>query len=201
MREKVKSYRKEQLPIYLERLKSMVLKNFEIITKEVDSVITEDKYYNVLKGRRTAAEESVIGMRKVDSIYKEIENLSEEEDSSYYTEMLPQLIENLKRMYLLNLEVIDIDLDINDGDSEMLESISDELKDIFGSEQAKTIIKHANRDNTVSEDKLHNVVKSRKTAYEDCDWALSKIDELSDTSTAKEEKKKSWAKRSASYSK
>lgn len=199
MSSKKTSYRKEQLPNFIARLKSMVQRNFEIMVKPVDSVITEDKFFNILKGRKMAAEQSIWGMKKVDSSYKELDNLSEGELSSYYRENLPELIENLKEMFELNIEVVDIEIDKYEGDYDILKSVKTDISEMLGKEITDTILRNANKDNSITEDKLHNVIKSRKVAAEDCEWALIKIEELESELNTKEEEviKKSWAKRAA----
>lgn len=196
------SYRKQQLPDYIEKLKSMVERNYEIMVSPVDSFITPDKYYNVVKGRRMATEQSIKGLKKVDTCYKELDNLQADELSSYYRENLPTLIENLKKTYELNLEVIDIELDPDEEDRHELFGIIPELEESFGKSLTKTILK-AIRNSSVTEDKMHNVVKSREMAYEDCDWILTKIEELENELTRKEEEtvKVSWAKRAAEQNK
>ena len=47
----------------------------------------------------------------------------------------------------------------------------------------------------ITDDKLHNVIKSRKVGAEDSEWALMKIDELETELNSKEEDnmKVSWA--------
>lgn len=192
------SYRKEQLPDYIEKLKSMVERNFEVMIKPVESVISEDKYYNIVKGRRMAAEQSIWGLKKVDACYKELENLHENELSSYYRESLPNLIENLKEMCLLNLEIIDIELNPHEDDFNRLLDVEDQLEEMFGKELTNDIIR-AGKYISVKEDKLHNVIKSRELAAKDYDWGLTKIDELENELTIEEEEKikVSWAKRAA----
>jgi len=142
----------------------MVDLNFEIMIEPIASDISKEKYYNILKGRRTAAEQSIKGMKKVDITYKELDNLDENEFSSYYRENLPVLIDNLKSMFKLNLEVIDIEIDKDQGE-------------------------------WVSEEKLHNLVKSREMGADDSDWALTKIEELETELNTKEKDSvnKSWA--------
>lgn len=55
MVEEVKNtYYEQRLPDLIEKLKSQVTKNMNIINKEVESGIGEEKYINVLKGRRLA---------------------------------------------------------------------------------------------------------------------------------------------------
>lgn len=196
------SYRKQQLPNYIERLKNMVERNFEVMIKPVDSVISEDKYHNVVKGRRMAAEQSIWGMKKVDACYKELENLQADELSSYYRENLPYLIDSLKDMCELNLEVIDIELNPHEDDFNRLLQVEDQLKEMFGEDTTKDIIR-AGKYISVKEDKLHNVIKSRELAAKDYDWGLTKIDELESELTCKEEEtvKVSWAKRAAEQNK
>lgn len=110
------SYRKQQLPNFIQKLKSMVALNFEIMTEPIASDISKEKYYNIVKGRRAAAEQSIKGMKKVDIFYKELDNLDKTQISSYYKKNLPILIDNLKQMFQLNLKVIDIKIDKEEGE-------------------------------------------------------------------------------------
>jgi hypothetical protein len=198
---KTESYRKQQLPNYIERLKNMVALNFEIMVKPVDSFITPDKYYNVVKGRRVATEQSIKGLKKIDACYKELDNIPEGDFSSYYKETLPTLIEKLKEAYELNLEVIDIELEPNESDKNELYGVQEELQQIFGDKLANKILKIVS--GGISEEKYPNVVKSREMAYEDCDWMLTTVEELESESNQKEEEvtKRSWAKRAAAANK
>ena len=200
--ERLSSYRKERLPSYIRKLKSMVALNYEVMTKEVDNVISEDKYHNIVKGRRQAAEQSIWGMKEVDRTYKELNNLSENELSSYYKEELPELIEHLKTMCDLNLEVIDIELNPHEDDYNELVSVEKELNEMLGPDVTKAVMR-AGKNISVTEDRLHNVIKSRQMAAIDFDWGISKIDELETELNSKEEvgQKKSWAKRTASKNK
>ncbi|WP_348707052.1 hypothetical protein [Tenacibaculum sp. 190524A02b] len=168
--------------------------------KPIDNIITVDKYHNIVKGRRVATEQSIKGLKKVDTLYKELDNIPEDELSSYYRENLPELIEKLKETYQLNLDIIDIELNPNEDDAHDLYDVKDELEELLGKKVTKSILKALNN-SSVTEDKLHNVVKSREMAYEDCDWILTKIEELEGELTRKEEGtsvKRSWAKRAAS---
>lgn len=197
------NYRKKQLPQYIDRLKSMVQRNYEIMIKPVDSVISEDKYHNIVKGRKMAAEQSIWGLKKVDACYKELENLQEEEMSSYYRENLPELIINLKIMCDLNLEVIDIELNPHEDDYNELLNAENELVEIIGKDLTKQVLR-SGKQISVTEDKLHNVIKSREQAAKDYDWGLTKITELQTELSKKEDDKsvkQSWAKRAASKNK
>lgn len=193
------SYRKEKIPSLIEKLKNMVSLNFDVMTKPIDSVISEDKYHNIVKGRRMAAEQCIKGAKKIDSCYKELENLDETEISSYYKEILPELIDNFKQMADLNLDIIDLELNPHEDDFNNLLAVEDELKEMFGDNLTRDIIR-AGKYISVKEDKLHNVIKSRELAYIDYDWAITKVDELKSELTRKDEKtpNASWAKRNAS---
>lgn len=161
------SYRKQQLPNYIEDLKTIVEKNFEVMVKDVESDIADDKFYNVVKGRKMASEGAIYTLKKIDRLLKEVNSLKESEQSSYYKEKLPELIEKLKVLYRLNTDIMKLEND------------------------------------EVTEEKLHNVIKSREMAEKECEWALEKIDELENELTRKEEEtvKVSWAKRAAERNK
>ena len=152
------SFRKENLPTYIERLKTVVDKDLEIMTMEVENDIDSDKYYNILKGRRMAANDAVSISKKIDSLLKDTEGI-QGGVSSHYRDIIPKLIISLKQMYELNFEVLNLNNDF------------------------------------VSEEKLHNVIRSRKEAAEDCDWVMEKIDELETELNTKveEDSNKSWA--------
>lgn len=197
-----KSFRKEQLPDFIARLKSMVERNYEIMVKPIENYISVDKYYNIVKGRKAATEQSIKGLKKIDSCYKELDNLPENEFSSYYRENIELLIANLKKTYFLNLAIIDIELDPNEEDKHELFNVAKELKDMIGEKITNTILKAVSKDE-ITEDKMYNVVKSREMAYEDCDWIMTKIEELETELHTKEEHQKtqSWAKRAAEKNK
>ena len=198
---KTKTYTEELLPDLISKLKLMVEKNFEIINKDVEGSITEDKFHNVLKGRRMAAEHSVWGMRKIDNLEKQLNPDREENDSSYYKEMLPELIDKLKAMIIMNLPIIDMDIDEEDGDFDDLKNVSKDLEEFFGSDITKKILKHAAGNGQLPEDKYPNVLKGRKMAAEDIEWAMTEIDKLlNELNKTEEEVKKprmSHAKRAA----
>jgi len=161
---KEKSFRKEKLPQYIEHLKGVILKDLDIMTKEViEDDIDSDKFYNLVKARRMAAEDAAFLFRKINLLLKDLEGIGGEEISSYYRENIPLLIDSIKEMYILDLNVLNLDND----DTEAI--------------------------------KLHNLIKSRKVAAEDCEWALFKIEELESELNTKEEdfKNQSWAKRAA----
>lgn len=158
-----KSYYEERIPDLILKLKSQVNKNMDIINREVESQLGEDKFLNVLKGRRMAVEEVLHTITRVDQLQK----------GTYRKDTLPILIERIKEMYDLNLDVTD--MDIEEG------SVEDGARPL-------------------TEDKYHSVLKARRVAGDDAEWALKKIDELENELSGKEqtvERKKSWALRAA----
>ncbi len=123
--------------------------------------------------------------------------------SSYYRENLPELIINLKIMCDLNLEVIDIELNPHEDDYNELLNAENELVEIIGKDLTKQVLR-SGKQISVTEDKLHNVIKSREQAAKDYDWGLTKITELQTELSKKEDDKsvkQSWAKRAASKNK
>jgi len=73
------SYYDKRLPDLIEKLKNMVNKNLDIIDQDTDDDISSDKFYNVLKGRKQAAEDCTWAMRKIDELEREL-NGEEKED-------------------------------------------------------------------------------------------------------------------------
>jgi hypothetical protein len=156
------TYYEERLPDLIKSLKSQVNKNFEVISKEVESDLNSDRYVNVLKGKRLAAEYSLSRMREIDKLEQDLKSGQE----GYYKKKLPTLIENLKKMFDINLKVVDLDID-------------DEYDD-----------------DKLTEDKYVNVLKARDTARVDNTWVLKLIDDLERELRGedKAEKKQSWAR-------
>ena len=104
----LKTYSEEQLPILIERLKSMVHKNMDLINATILGDITEEKYYNVLRGRKMAVENTIWGVKEV----VELETVLDENiESNYYKETLPDLIEKIKGMVDENMKIVDTDID------------------------------------------------------------------------------------------
>lgn len=110
---KVKTYTEEQTPFLIERLKSMVNKNMEVIDSEILGDITEEKFLNVLKGRKAAAQDCIWAMREIDTLEKDIKVKNK---TSYYRNMLPNIIKKMKGMVDKNMKIIDTD--INDSITE-----------------------------------------------------------------------------------
>lgn len=80
MEEDVKtSYYEQRLPDLIQKLKNMVDKNMDVIDKETDDDLSSDKFFNVLKGRKQAAEDCSWAMRKIDELEKELSGEETEE--------------------------------------------------------------------------------------------------------------------------
>lgn len=190
-------YSEHRLPDLIKSLKSQVEKNMTVLNRPVEADLSSDKFVNVLKGRKLAAEYSIKGMNEIDKLEQQT---GIAKDKSYFKENLPILIDRLKEMFDLNLLVVDIDIDEEDFDDNLKEQIGDQIEEIFGMDIAKRIFKKLGT-NGLSEDKFYNVIKARDMAAEDNQWLLKKIDELEailHDKEQKKEKKKSWALEAAS---
>jgi len=73
------SYYEERLPDLIQKLKNMVDRNLEVIDKDTDEDLSSDKFYNVLKGRRQAAEDISWALRRIDELEKELSGEEAEE--------------------------------------------------------------------------------------------------------------------------
>lgn len=196
------TYSQLRLPDLIKSLKSQVSKNLEIVKKEVERDLTSDKYFNVLKGRRMAAELAIKSMHQIDKIEQ---NLKVAKEDSFFKENLPNLIEHLKEMFDINLVVVNIDVDDEDDIDKATKEITEsKLQEVFNADKVKKLIKKLGLSDGLSEDKYANVIKARGQAEEDCIWVLEKIDELEAILYEKEvtnNKKKSWAMISAEKNK
>lgn len=106
---KKQTYYEKRLPELIQKLKSQVDKNMNVITLVVESGLGEEKYQNVLKGRRMACEHCLNTMKQIDSLEHEL-NPNRNIEESYYKEILPELIHRIKWMVDINLEVVDIEI-------------------------------------------------------------------------------------------
>ena len=157
------TYYDEKIIELIGRLKNQVDLNMEIVCKEVESSIGEEKYLNVLKGRKLAVSYCLSTLNKID--------LLTPIEESYRRKTLPTLIEKLKKMVDINLKVIDLEID---------EEVDEE-------ENYKTL----------TEDKLHLILKARDTAGVDTESVLRIINDLEKELNNEGEEvkvKKSWAK-------
>lgn len=112
------TYFEEKSIELITRLKSQVNKNMDIINREVESSIGEEKYLNVLKGRRLAVTYCLLTLNKIDDLTIE--------ENSYRREMLPALIERLKDMVDINMKVIDIEIDEEPDDDGNYDSLTED---------------------------------------------------------------------------
>lgn len=189
------TYYQQRLPDLIKRLKSQVKKNFVVMVRPVESDLGSDRYFNVQKGRRLSAENSLAAMKQISRLEQEAKI---ETDNDYYKTLLPDFIDHLKQMVDITLEVIDIEID-EDDEVEFKDQIGDEIKEIFGPEMSKKIFRSLKDNSKLSEDKYVNVLKARNSASEDAEWALKRIDELENELKGKDKskKKESWALRAA----
>lgn len=185
-----KTYYEQRLPDLIKSLKSQVQKNMDVINREVESDLSSDKYFNVLKGRRMAAEYTKSTLVEIDKLEQ---RLKIDKEDSYYKQQLPVFIERLKEMFDINLKIVDLDMDDEDFDDDLKDQIGDQIEEIFGKEVSKRIFKKLGNDK-LSEDKFHAVLKARDTARIDNQWVLKLIDDLETELAGKDKaaKKKSW---------
>lgn len=186
-------YSKQRLPDLITSLKSQVKKNLDIVKKPVERDLSSDKFFNVLKGRRMAAELAINSMNSIDKIEQE---LKIEGDESYFNQNLPVLIEALKDMFDINLKVVDIDVDEEDLDDNLRDTIKPDLEEMFGKDVTNRILKKMGPADGLSEDKYANVIKAREKAVEDNQWVLTVIDQLEaklNNEDLETNKQKSWA--------
>lgn len=68
---KIESYYKDNLQLVIDKLKSAFKKTLDVIDKDIDDELTDDKYLNVLKARRQASEDATWMLRKIDELENE----------------------------------------------------------------------------------------------------------------------------------
>lgn len=73
------SYYRDNIPDLISDLKIAVQNNRQVITQEVKSDIGEDKYVNVLKSRRMAADDTIHFLKEIDRLERELMGVEEEE--------------------------------------------------------------------------------------------------------------------------
>ena len=66
------SYYRENLPDLISDLKEAVKNNRKVITQKVTADLTEDKYVNVLKSRRMAADDTIHFLKEIDRLEDEL---------------------------------------------------------------------------------------------------------------------------------
>lgn len=77
---KKQSYYKENLPLLIEKLKNSVENVLDIIDKEIDDEISDDKLFNVLKAKRQASEDVIWTLKRIDELENELNQAEEEKD-------------------------------------------------------------------------------------------------------------------------
>ncbi|AGO47506.1 hypothetical protein Phi19:3_gp102 [Cellulophaga phage phi19:3] len=70
-------YYKENIPDLILDLKVAVRNNRSVITQSVDSDLSEDKYVNVLKARRMAADDTIHFLKEIDRLENELNEVEE----------------------------------------------------------------------------------------------------------------------------
>lgn len=78
--EREQSYYKENLPDLISDLKTAVQNNRKVITQDVTGDLSEDKYVNVLKSRRMAADDTIHFLKEIDRLEAELKNKETEEE-------------------------------------------------------------------------------------------------------------------------
>jgi hypothetical protein len=72
-----KSYYKENLTLLIDKLKSAVTKTLEVVDKDIDDELSDDKYLNVLKARRQASEDVIWYLKRIDELENELNGVEE----------------------------------------------------------------------------------------------------------------------------
>jgi S-adenosylmethionine:tRNA-ribosyltransferase-isomerase (queuine synthetase) len=82
MAEEIKksSYYEENVPDLISDLKTAVTNNRKVITQDVTGELGEDKYVNVLKSRRMAADDTIHFLKEIDRLQNEINGVSVDEN-------------------------------------------------------------------------------------------------------------------------
>lgn len=95
------SYYIENIPDLIEDLKVAVQNNRDVIKQNVTTDLSEDKYINVLKARRMAAEDSIFFLKEIDRLQKELNPDTETErvktDSKTEKEQKPEYKNPVKK--------------------------------------------------------------------------------------------------------
>lgn len=69
---KASNYYKENIPDLISDLKIAVQNNRTVITQDVTGELSEDKYVNVLKSRRMAADDTIHFLQEIDRLENEL---------------------------------------------------------------------------------------------------------------------------------
>lgn len=169
----ITSYYKDTLPEIIEKLKDMVENNLEIVGRNINPELPDNKLKNALESRRESGEDVIWACKEVDRMEFEYQGIDEDEqddylETSYFRRIIPRLIKELKGMIENNLKVVGKAIKTDIGDDKMKASLS-----------------------------------SRRLGAEDAVWASKQVDELERILIGKSEAKEefvaqSWTKRKAS---
>lgn len=105
------SYYKDTLPELIEQLREMVENNLEIVGRNIDPLLSDNKIKSALESRRIAAEDVIWACKEVDRMEFELQDIDENEqdqylEQSFYRRIIPRLIKELKGMVDNNLGVV-----------------------------------------------------------------------------------------------
>lgn len=76
---KKSNYYKINIPDLIADLKIAVQNNRKVITQDVTAELSEDKYVNVLKSRRMAADDTIHFLKEIDRLENESNEVDEED--------------------------------------------------------------------------------------------------------------------------
>lgn len=82
------SYYKSKISVLITKLKTSCGQLFDVIEREIDETLQDDKLLNVLKAKRMAAEDSVWIMKRIDELEAELSGKAMEEESNTELESL-----------------------------------------------------------------------------------------------------------------
>jgi len=80
-----KTYYKENVPLLIEKLKTSVTQTLEVIDREIDEDLSGDKFVNVLKAKRQAAEDVVWALKRIDELENELNGTEDEVEQAVST--------------------------------------------------------------------------------------------------------------------
>lgn len=89
MEEEKETYYRQNLPDLISDLKIAVNNNRSVITQSVTTDLSEDKYLNVLKARRMAAEDTIYFLKEIDKLEDELSGKTKDESTSNESSVHP----------------------------------------------------------------------------------------------------------------
>lgn len=80
------NFYKQQIPVMIEKYKTAMEQCLEIVDKKIEvEQLSDDKLFNVLKGKRQAAEDAKYYAKEVDALENELSGKKDEEESTIKT--------------------------------------------------------------------------------------------------------------------